>query len=121
MPLDVARVYEFGKFRLEPGERQLRRDGRLVPLTPKAFDTLHALVAAGGRAVSKDDLMQAVWPDTNVAEATLAQNVFAVRKALGDSDSVETVPSSAIDSSHPCTSCRAPPDGSRWRHCHSTT
>jgi DNA-binding winged helix-turn-helix (wHTH) protein len=37
---------EFGPFRLEPAERQLRRGGRLVPLTPKAFDTAQALVAA---------------------------------------------------------------------------
>ena len=56
--MDNARVYEFGQFRLEPAERQLLRAGRLVALTPKAFETLHALVAGGGRAVSKDDLMR---------------------------------------------------------------
>jgi TolB-like protein/Tfp pilus assembly protein PilF len=89
---EPIRVYEFGPFRLEPGERQLRREGRLVLLTPKAFDTLQALVQSGGRAVSKDELMSSVWPDTNVAEATLAQNIFAVRKALGDANCIETVP-----------------------------
>ena len=90
--MDNARVYEFGQFRLEPAERQLLRAGRLVALTPKAFETLHALVAGGGRAVSKDDLMRAVWPDTNVSDATLSQNIFALRKALGEAEWIETVP-----------------------------
>ena len=92
MSPEPLRAYEFGAFRLEPAERQLRRHGRPVPLTPKAFDTLHVLVASGGRAVSKDELMNIVWHDANVAEATLAQNIFAVRKALGGVDIIETVP-----------------------------
>ncbi len=87
-----ASIYEFGMFRLEPSERLLLRAGRPVTLTPKAFDTLHMLVASGGRAISKDDLIRTVWPDTNVAEATLAQNIFAVRKALGGTVAIETVP-----------------------------
>jgi TolB-like protein/Tfp pilus assembly protein PilF len=85
-------IYEFGPFRLEPAERQLLRDGHPVPLTPKAFETLSALVASGGRAISKDDLIAAVWPGTNVGEAALAQNVFAIRKALGQNDCIQTVP-----------------------------
>src|SRR4051812_4895694 len=88
-PPDSA--FEFGPFRLDPGERQLRRDGRLVPLTPKALDTLQVLVDSGGRAVSKDELMSSVWPDTSVSDATLAQNIFAVRRALGGG-CIETVP-----------------------------
>jgi len=89
---DPVVVYEFGAFRLEPLERQLRREGRPVPLTPKAFDTLQALVEGAGRAISKDDLMQAVWPDTSVSDATLAQNIFAIRQTLGETGSIETVP-----------------------------
>ena len=85
-------VYEFGPFRLEPAERQLRRDGRPVPLTPKALDTLRLLVERAGRAISREDLMAAVWPGTHVSDATLAQNVFALRRALGDAASIETVP-----------------------------
>ena len=92
MSPEPVRAYEFGAFRLEPAERQLRRDGRPVPLTPKAFDTLQVLVGSGGRAVSKDELMNIVWHDANVADATLAQNIFAVRKALGGVESIETVP-----------------------------
>jgi TolB-like protein/Tfp pilus assembly protein PilF len=76
--------YEFGPFRLDPAERQLRRDGTPLPLTPKAFDTLLVLVEHAGRAVGKDELMGKVWPDTSVEEATLAQNILALRKALGD-------------------------------------
>ena len=92
MPVEAGRVYEFGPFRLEPAERQLRRDGRPVPLTPKALDTLHVLVESGGRAISKDELMEKLWPDTTVSEATLAQHIFAVRKAMGGPQCIETIP-----------------------------
>jgi DNA-binding winged helix-turn-helix (wHTH) protein len=85
-------VYAFGEFVLEPSERQLRRSGRVVPLTPKAFDTLEALVSRAGRAVRKDELLSIVWPDTHIVEATLAQNICALRKALGDAALIETVP-----------------------------
>ena len=75
---------EFGPFSIDVEERVLRRDGRPVPLTPKAFDVLAALVAQPGRIISKEELLQKVWPDTFVEESNLAYNVFAVRKALGD-------------------------------------
>lgn len=91
MPSAPDTVYEFGPFRLEPAERQLCRDGRPVPLTPKAFDTLRCLVESEGRAVSKDDLMNRIWPDASVSEGTLAQNIFAIRKALGEPHGIETV------------------------------
>jgi len=85
-------LYEFGLFRLDPAERRLLRAGRPVPLTPKAFDTLHALVARSGRAISKDELVAGIWHDVSVQDATLAQNIFSVRKALGDAAAIETVP-----------------------------
>jgi DNA-binding winged helix-turn-helix (wHTH) protein len=85
-------LYEFGPFRLDPAERRLLRAGRPVPLTPKAFDTLHALVARSGRAISKDELVAGIWHDVSVQDATLAQNIFSVRKALGDAGAIETVP-----------------------------
>ncbi len=85
-------AYEFGPFRVEPAERQLRRRGTLVPLTPKAFDTLLVLLGNPGKAISKNELLQRVWPDTSVADATLAQNIFALRKALGETQYIETVP-----------------------------
>jgi DNA-binding winged helix-turn-helix (wHTH) protein len=92
MPPQDTRVYEFGPFRLDPAERRLLRDGRSVSLTPKAFDTLHPLVASSGHAISKDNLMAQIWQDVAVEDATLAQNIFAVRKALGSADAIEPVP-----------------------------
>jgi eukaryotic-like serine/threonine-protein kinase len=75
---------DFGPFSIDLEERVLRRDGRPVPLTPKAFDVLAALVEQPGRLISKEELLQKVWPDTFVEESNLAYNVFALRKALGD-------------------------------------
>ena len=74
----------------------LRRDGEPVPLTPKAFDVLVALLEKPGQLITKEELLQKVWPDTFVEESNLAYNIFALRKALGDtaenSRYIETVP-----------------------------
>jgi DNA-binding winged helix-turn-helix (wHTH) protein len=78
-------LYQFGPFRLDPLKRRLLRDGDVVPLTPKAFDTLLALVRQGGKTIEKDDLMKKVWPDAVVEENNLNQNITALRKSLGDS------------------------------------
>lgn len=89
-------LYEFGRFRLDPTQRELVRDGRPIPLTPKAFDTLLLLVERRGSLVSKADMLAAIWPDTSVEEGNLAWNVSAVRKALagdsGDAAYIETIP-----------------------------
>jgi eukaryotic-like serine/threonine-protein kinase len=89
-------VLQFGEFTLHVTERLLLRDGRAVPLTPKAFDVLAVLAARPGRLVTKDELLKEIWPDTFVEEGNLAYHVFAVRKALGDTAEghryVETVP-----------------------------
>ncbi len=78
-------LYEFGPFRLDPVKRRLLRDGEPMPLTPKAFDTLLALVRQSGKTIEKDDLMKKVWPDAVVEENNLNQNITALRKSLGDS------------------------------------
>src|SRR5687768_11785795 len=75
--------YVFGAFRLDPVDKVLLRDDQPVPLTPKAIDTLLALVARQGRLVTKDDLLQLVWPDAFVEENNLAQNISTLRRALG--------------------------------------
>src|SRR4051812_48276051 len=77
--------YEFGPFRLDPVKRRLLRDGEMIPLTPKAFDTLLALVRQSGQTIEKDDLMQIVWPGSVVEENNLNQNISALRRLLGDS------------------------------------
>ncbi|HEV2863518.1 MAG TPA: LpqB family beta-propeller domain-containing protein [Pyrinomonadaceae bacterium] len=78
-------LYEFGPFRLDPVKRRLLRDGEPVQLTPKAFETLLALVEQGGRTVEKEELMRRVWPGTVVEENNLNQNITALRRCLGDS------------------------------------
>jgi DNA-binding winged helix-turn-helix (wHTH) protein/Tol biopolymer transport system component len=78
-------LYEFGPFRLNPQKRQLLHGDEPVPLAPKAFDTLLVLVENSGRVVSKDDLLKTVWPDSFVEEANLSQNIYTLRKTLGDS------------------------------------
>lgn len=89
--------YEFEDFRLDLSRRVLLRDGAPVHLTPKAFDTLLALVRRRGLVAEKDELLREVWPDTFVEEATLTQNISTLRKALGQERGnshqyIETVP-----------------------------
>ena len=89
-------LYEFGPFRLDPVERLLLRDGKAVPLTPKAFELLLLLVENSGHLLRKDGLMQRVWPDAIVEEVNLAQNISAIRRALcamgTEEKYIETVP-----------------------------
>lgn len=91
MPLQVNHL-EFGPFRVDPGQRLLLRAGKVVPLSPKAFDLLLVLVERSGQVVLKDDLMNLLWPDTFVEESNLGQHVFQLRKALGDPSYIVTVP-----------------------------
>jgi DNA-binding winged helix-turn-helix (wHTH) protein/TolB-like protein/Flp pilus assembly protein TadD len=84
MDKPAQHFYEFGPFSLDASRRRLLRAGEVVPLTPKAFDTLLALVEQSGRVVEKDDLMERVWPGVAVEENNLTQNVSALRKALGE-------------------------------------
>src|ERR1700693_6104923 len=82
MPSIVKELYEFGSFQLDPGERLLLCEGRPVPMTPKDFDMLVALVARSGHLVEKEELMKAVWPDSFVEEGNLCVTVSLLRKAL---------------------------------------
>lgn len=88
--------YAFGSFRLDPADKVLYRDGVLVPLTPKAFDTLAVLVECHPRLVARDDLLARVWPGTFVEDNNLAQHVSLLRRVLadgaGDTPVIETVP-----------------------------
>jgi DNA-binding winged helix-turn-helix (wHTH) protein/Tol biopolymer transport system component len=79
-------LYEFGPFRLDVAQRLLLRDQQPVPLQPKAFDTLLVLVRNSEKVVLKDELLNAVWADTFVEESNLTQNIFVLRRALGDVD-----------------------------------
>src|SRR5262249_1189236 len=87
-------VLEFGPFTLDIRERVLRREGRPVPLTPKTFDILIVLVQNSGRVLTKQEIIERVWPDTIVDESNLARQVSTLRKTLGReaAQHVETIP-----------------------------
>jgi TolB-like protein/Tfp pilus assembly protein PilF len=86
--------YEFGPFRVDPVQRLLWRDGQLVPLMPKLFDTLLLLVENNGQVLEKGELMQELWPDSFVEEGSLSHNVSVLRKLLGTGSGqyIETLP-----------------------------
>ncbi|HKO61015.1 MAG TPA: alpha/beta fold hydrolase [Pyrinomonadaceae bacterium] len=85
--------YTFGAFRLDVTERLLFHENSLVSLTPKAFDTLLALVQHNGHVLTTEELMQQVWPDSFVEGNNLAQNISTLRKILGrGAKFIETVP-----------------------------
>jgi predicted ATPase/DNA-binding winged helix-turn-helix (wHTH) protein len=79
-----GRTYQLGVFRLNADGRVLLREGRRVPLTPKAVDLLVALVEAGGEPVTKEDLLRRVWAGTVVEEGSLTSHVSLLRKALAE-------------------------------------
>jgi DNA-binding winged helix-turn-helix (wHTH) protein/TolB-like protein len=96
MSLEIQHAYKFGPFCLDIRQRLLLRDEASVPLTPKLFETLLALIEQAGAVVTKDELMSRVWPDAFVEERNLSQNIFLLRKALGEDARgrhyIETIP-----------------------------
>lgn len=86
-------TYEFGPYRLDVHRRVFMREDLVVPLPPKTFDLLLLLVQSDGRALSKHELMTALWPDTFVEEANLTFQISTLRKALGNgAEWIETLP-----------------------------
>jgi DNA-binding winged helix-turn-helix (wHTH) protein/TolB-like protein/Tfp pilus assembly protein PilF len=89
--------YQFGPFVLDTLQHALLKEGKPVALTPKTYNTLLVLVQNSRRMLSKEELMNALWPDSFVEEANLTQQVSMIRKALGESPSdpkyIATVPS----------------------------
>jgi len=61
----------------------LLRGGAAVPLKPKVIDTLVLLIEGRGRVLRKEELMRALWPHTFVEESNLTQNIYTLRKVLG--------------------------------------
>ena len=96
MGLNTKHFYEFGPYRLEPDEHLLLRGNKPLPLAPKAFDLLIFLVQNQGRLLTKDQIMQAVWPDSFVEEANLTVWISVLRKTLGAGEGspqyIETIP-----------------------------
>lgn len=96
MKLQTKQLYEFGSFRLAPGERRLYRGGEAVSLPPKEFDLLLLLVCNAGQPLGRENLIKSIWPNTVVEEANLNVHISALRKILSDSSSeqnyIETLP-----------------------------
>jgi Tol biopolymer transport system component/DNA-binding winged helix-turn-helix (wHTH) protein len=94
--MEPKRFYEFGPFRINTADRLLLRGNEVVPLTPKAYETLLALVESRGRVLEKEALMKTLWPNTFVEEGSLSQNVSLLRRALGESEGgqayIQTIP-----------------------------
>lgn len=88
--------YEFGPFQIDPRERQLTRNGKLVPLRPKVFDILLMLVQNSGHILTKDDVLKHVWSDTTVEEGNISRTISTLRNALGERPHehryIETIP-----------------------------
>lgn len=82
-------MFTFGPFHLDVQERRLLRDGALVPLSGKAFDTLVALVEGANTLQRQQALMERLWPDTVVEPNSLQYNVSLVRRVLDGAAGVE--------------------------------
>ena len=96
----------FGSFRLNMDQRQLTREGAVVPLGGRALDVLCVLVSAKGDTVSKDELMAHVWPGLVVEENNIQVHISALRKALDEGTSGQSVTLPLL-----CQTVRNPEEG----------
>jgi TolB-like protein len=91
-----TRQYEFGAYRLDEQGLMLFREGNRVALPPKVAELLVALVQAAGRVLTREQLLQQLWPNVVVEEGSLTSHISLLRKALaagGDGpELIETVP-----------------------------
>ena len=83
MSSSMSLIYTAGRWQVDLHRRELRADGRPVPIGMRAFEIIEVLVQFAGTVVTKDDLMRAVWPGAIVEEATLWVHISAIRRALG--------------------------------------
>jgi DNA-binding winged helix-turn-helix (wHTH) protein/tetratricopeptide (TPR) repeat protein len=82
--LSQKHFYEFGPYRLDVALSRVERGADIVAIPPKAFDLLVLLARNSDRILSKNELMESLWPNTFVEEANLTQHIYTLRKALGD-------------------------------------
>lgn len=95
--LQKKEFYDFGEFRLDSGNRLLWHGGKAVPLTVREFEVLFFFVRHAGSVVEKEALLNAVWKDTFVEEATMMQNISRLRRKLEEANGsgekfIETLP-----------------------------
>ena len=88
--------YRFDRFRLDPADRRLTRDGAPVELNARYLDALALLVSEPGKLVSKDRFLEEVWRGVPVTDEALTQCIKTLRRQLGDEAAsprfIETVP-----------------------------
>jgi len=137
--LKTKHIYEFGAYHLDPDEKVLRREGQVVALPPKDLEMLLVLVEQSGHIVTKEELLQKVWPGVFIEEGNLARHVFNLRQVLGEAadgrkyietvpkrgyrfvgliqeqdEAIEPQPASAVVSDQPQKHSLVPPGRSRW-------
>src|SRR5277367_6146293 len=96
MSMKAEEIFQFGEFQIDARARTLRREEATVTLNYRAFDVLLYFVRNPGRALTRDELLKNVWPDTFVDEHSLAQSISVLRRALsekpGDNSYIVTLP-----------------------------
>src|SRR5262245_1399022 len=77
-------IHRFADCELDDSRYELRRGGAVVKVEPKTFDVLAYLVRCSDRVVTKDELLDALWPGQAVSESVLPKCIAAARRAVGD-------------------------------------
>ena len=87
-------TFVFDEFELDPARRELRAEGKPLPLQPQVFDLLLYLVENHERVVPKQELLEKLWPDTIVTESSIQRGVSLARSALGErgAELIQTFP-----------------------------
>ncbi|WP_089720889.1 winged helix-turn-helix domain-containing protein [Candidatus Entotheonella palauensis] len=84
-------IYRFEDCELNTDVYTFSHAGKPLRLEPKVFDLLVYLIENRDRVVSKDELLERLWPNYNVSEATLSSSIMTARRAVGDSGSQQRV------------------------------
>lgn len=104
MSNELNNLYEFDEYVVNAKETNLWRGDELIPLPPKVFATLLALVSAEGSVVTKEELLSSIWSDSFVEESNLTQNIYTLRQIFGKENKfIETIPRKGYRFSAPVT------------------
>src|SRR5438046_3410320 len=89
-----GRLWRFADYEFDELRRELRTKGKPVELESKPLEILLQLLVHAGEVVTKEELLESVWPDVMVVDGSLATAVSKLRKAMGDEEhpAVVTVP-----------------------------
>lgn len=88
MSNEINNLYEFGEFKFDSKKGKLWKNGELILLSPKATELLALLLERNGKFVDKEEIFETVWNGTFVEDGVLTQNIYTLRKALGN-DAIE--------------------------------